>query len=79
MKLELQTFLPRDRPPIVEVKLGEDILFDVTCSEAGVWEIGFHPTSPAVAVPLDEVEACIAQAKLLIAQELAAQEGGPHE
>lgn len=65
MVFRFRKFAPIDREtPIIEALVGDRTVFDVTKSDDGKWELGFHEGASGLMVELGIFERAIAEAKL---------------
>jgi hypothetical protein len=71
MPLKLQKFVPIDREyPIYEVTdESHNVLFDVSRTDGGAFEIGFHKDGVGRVLELEETLALILQARTLLEEE----------
>jgi hypothetical protein len=69
-RLKIRKFTPLEREyPVFEVMDGDEVLFDVSKTDAGVEEIAFHRAAAERAVPLAEVLFAITRAREALASE----------
>jgi hypothetical protein len=65
-------FSPLDRDyPIFEVVEGDDVLLDVSISDAGVIEVALHTAGIGKIFTLDDLHAILMQGKRLLEEEMA--------
>ncbi|MCC7538971.1 MAG: hypothetical protein IT379_22285 [Deltaproteobacteria bacterium] len=64
VRLRLRKFSPIDREyPIFEILDGDDVVLDVSLSDAGNYELGVHESSSSRVLPLREVLGLIEEAQ----------------
>ena len=70
--VRFRKFSPVDREsPIFELVEGDDVLLDVSSSDAGVLEVALHEASRGKVFKLDDLYAILMQGKRLLEEDMA--------